>query len=140
MGARSAQIKAADRCAIAGSSQERPHGEQLVERQLAMKDVAAAESIFALEVEWCDDLRRNHLLANARNRVFERCKYRGEERVTRARPIGGAEHTRRIVDVDRSHVRAGRRQSAIEQRRDRQLEPWPRRELAILRVIEGALQ
>src|SRR6185295_9128996 len=111
MRAPAAQVEPADGCAIARSPQERPHREELVERQLAVKDVAAAESVLSLEVVGCDDLRRDDLLANAGHCVFQHAKRGVEQRVTRARRIGGPKHTRRIVDVDRGYMGAGWREA-----------------------------
>ena len=46
--------------------QQWPHRKELVERQLAVEDVAAGQAIVAFEVQWRDDLRGEDLLANAR--------------------------------------------------------------------------
>src|SRR5687767_4961942 len=56
MGRRSAHIEVADGRLIAGPARRRPQKEQLLERELALKDVALGEAKFTLEIE-----RRDHL-------------------------------------------------------------------------------
>ena len=115
MRAPSAQIESADGCAISRSPQDRAHRKELVERQFPVKDVAARESMLAFEVEGCDDLRREDLRSNARNRIFEHSECGVEQRVASTRPIGGPKRPRSVVDVDRRHVRASRCEAVIEQ-------------------------
>src|SRR3954467_3036433 len=56
MGAGPAKIEAVDRRRVIGPAEGRAHGEELIERQFAMINVAAAEAVDLLEVERRDDL------------------------------------------------------------------------------------
>src|SRR5690348_18474733 len=56
MRARSAQIEVANRRAIARPIQQWTHGEKLIERQLAVKDVAAGEPVSVLQILGRDNL------------------------------------------------------------------------------------
>src|SRR5438132_233245 len=49
--ARAAQIQPTDRRCIARPTRYRPQREQLVETQVAMKNIAAGQAVFALQVE-----------------------------------------------------------------------------------------
>src|SRR5436309_8763827 len=56
MRARPAKVKPLDRRSVARPAKQRPHGEELVERELSVVDVPARERVSLLEVE-----RRDHL-------------------------------------------------------------------------------
>ena len=56
MGRRAAHVEVADRRAVARPARHRAQEEELLERQLALEDVAFGEAELALEVE-----RRQHL-------------------------------------------------------------------------------
>src|SRR5439155_10087734 len=53
---RAAEIQVAERCPILRPSERRPHREQLIQRELAVKDVAAGQSVCRLEIRGRDDL------------------------------------------------------------------------------------
>src|SRR5688572_18949982 len=120
-------------------SQQRTHREELVERKLAVKDVSARQPVVTLEVQWRDDLRGDNPRPQAGRISFEHAEDVCEEAVARGGPIR-PQPARRVMDVDRCDVSASRRQAVVEERRDRQLQPWLRRELAVLRVVERALE
>ncbi len=67
VGARAAMVEALQRPAIIGVAQHRPRREQLIERQRAVKDVAAEQAELPLEVE-----RRQHLAADHARRKARR--------------------------------------------------------------------
>src|SRR5689334_11530927 len=60
MRAGGAVIEAGERTAVVSMSEHRAGGEELVEGERAMKDVAAGEPELALEVERGKTLRRDH--------------------------------------------------------------------------------
>src|SRR5215207_10364021 len=60
MGARSAVIEPCDWSSVIGVAQHRACGEQLVERERAVKAVAPDEPEHALEIEWAQDLAAEH--------------------------------------------------------------------------------
>src|SRR6185436_15635625 len=74
MRARTAEIEPFDRRGVVGPAQRRPHGEQLVERELAMMNMAAGEAVDLFEVEWCDDLPLLDQRGDARRVRLERAQ------------------------------------------------------------------
>jgi hypothetical protein len=56
MRAGAAEKQAADGRFVAGPIEDRPHGEKLIERQLAVEDVAAGEAVGCFEILGRDDL------------------------------------------------------------------------------------
>ena len=60
MGARATMVEALERPAIVGMAEHWPRREQLVERQRAVKDVAAQQAELALQVERRQDLPADH--------------------------------------------------------------------------------
>jgi len=139
MRARATQVQAPDRSAISRMSQQRPHREQLIERQLAMKDVAAGKPVLPFKVERCDDLRTDDLAADTWSWPFEHRDHGIEQRITRDSPIARPQRARRIVHVNRRDMRTLRRQAVVDQRRNRQLEPRPLGELSVFCMVECAL-
>ena len=113
-----------------------PHGEQLIERQLSMKDVPPGKSVLAFKVAWRDDLCANDLTADPRSRPLEHCDDGVEQCVARGSPIPGSERSRSVVHVNRCDMRAMGRKAVVEQLRDRQLEPGTLGELAVLCMVE----
>jgi hypothetical protein len=60
MGAGPAQEEVRDRRVMARPAEHRARDEQLIERQLTVKDVASGQAIVAFEVERRDDLPRDN--------------------------------------------------------------------------------
>src|SRR5579872_4475269 len=56
MGSRSAHVQVLDRSPEARKSRHRAQEEKLLQRKFALKNIAFAQSPFALKVEWCHDL------------------------------------------------------------------------------------
>src|SRR6185369_7066295 len=69
MGAGAAMVEALQRPAIVGMAEHRPRREQLIERQRAMKDVAAEQAELPLQIERRQYLAADHACRKAR-RVF----------------------------------------------------------------------
>ena len=51
MRARAAQVQTANRRSVLAETEKRPHGEELIEGKLAVKNLPAGQSPLALEVE-----------------------------------------------------------------------------------------
>src|SRR5688572_23021253 len=66
MGAGAAQVQALQRSAIVGVSEHRPRRPQLIERKLAVEDVAADQAEIALEVGGGKRAVRDHAAAESR--------------------------------------------------------------------------
>ncbi len=56
MCARAAQVESRDRRAVLGAAEDRPHREELIERWLAVQDVAPGQPVGRLEIARRDDL------------------------------------------------------------------------------------
>src|SRR6476620_2853718 len=56
MRAGTAEVQPANRRAVLPPAEQRPHRQQLFERELAVEDVSAGEAVRALEIERCDHL------------------------------------------------------------------------------------
>ena len=54
--ARAAKVEPGDRSAVARPAEQRAHGEELVERQLAVEDVAAGQAVSLFQIQRRDDL------------------------------------------------------------------------------------
>src|SRR5437899_7115219 len=66
MGPRSAEIQASHRHSIVRVTQHRPRGEELVEREAAMKNIASCEPEITLEIEGRQRAARAHAGAEVR--------------------------------------------------------------------------
>ena len=119
--------------------EQRPHRRDLIERKLPVEDVPAVKTILRFQVGRRDRLRGQNQPADTRRESLERAEHVAQQRVFRRPPVGVPETIRRIVRVDRHHVRSRRRQARIEDRRDRGIEPGLIGQLAVLDVIERTL-
>src|ERR1700731_2613189 len=72
MRAASAMIETLQGSAIIGVAEHRPRREQLIERQRAMKDVAAEQAELALQIERRQDLPADHARRKARRILIHR--------------------------------------------------------------------
>src|SRR5260221_1540732 len=66
MRAAAAMVEPLQRPAIIGVAEHRPRREQLIERQRAMKDIAAEQAELALQIERREDLPTDHACRKAR--------------------------------------------------------------------------
>ena len=57
MRARAAQVQPGDRCAILRPARHRAHDEQLIQRHLAVIDVAAGQAVSCLKIKRRESLR-----------------------------------------------------------------------------------
>ena len=81
MRARSAEEQILDRRPVARPAEQRARDEQLIERQLAVEDVAAGQAVRALEVERRDHLARDDRRVEARRVLRDRARRRGAEAI-----------------------------------------------------------
>src|SRR5579864_8853288 len=75
MGAAAAMVEALQRPAIIGMTEHRPRREQLVQRQRAVKDIAAEQAELPLEVEGGKDLPADHGCAKAPSIGVDGCDH-----------------------------------------------------------------
>ena len=141
MCARAAQVECRDRRAVLGTAKDRAHREQLVERRLAVQDVASGEPVGGLEIARRDDLPMDDEPFDVRCVFRQRAQNHPSELVRRIgpRPAAG-EGVGRVLHVDRHHVRARRRERRIVERGEHDVEVRRGRDLTVLRGVEGALQ
>ena len=108
MRAAAAQIQAFNRSLIACPVEQRPHGEELIEREFAVKDVASGKAIGFFEIFGCDDLMAQNDLRQIR-RVLRNClHHRFAERLALALPIAIFQLIRSVLHVDGHHMLSGR--------------------------------
>ena len=140
MGSRAALPVAVDRGAVLGPRRHRPQEEQLLEGQLSLEDVALGEPRDALDVGGRQDLA----MENARRQIGRVASQGGDHRVPEGLALGvvpaAVQGVGRILDEDAHHVLARWCHAGIDHRRDHDVHVRVARELAILRVVVGALQ
>ena len=141
MGARAAEVESGDGRPVSGTAENRSHGKELIERRLAVQDVTAGESIRRFEIA-----RRDHLLMNDETLDARRVPRQGADDVL-PQVVGcigprppARERVWRELHVDRHHVRTGRSERRVVQRRERDVEIWIGGHLTVLRRVERALE
>src|SRR5690242_21821498 len=72
MRARAAQIQTGDRHPVVGVAEHRPSGEELVERERAVEDVAAGQAELAFEVERRQHTSPEHAAREVRRNAIHR--------------------------------------------------------------------
>src|SRR3990167_9169951 len=116
MRSRAAQKKTADRRAVLTEPQERPHGEELIERELAMENLAAGQPPAALEVERRQDLARDDTRLQRGRVLLERRHHGIAQALAGALPVGVPQVIRRKLRVGREDVRSRWGQRSEERR------------------------
>jgi VWFA-related protein len=135
-----AQIQPAHGGAVAGPAEDRAHREDLVERLLAVEQVAAGQAPVVLQI-----LRGDHLAAldeprQVRGGGRQRLEDAIPQLLAPAVPVAVAQGVRRVLDQHRHHVLPRWSEGRVEQARDGRLEVRMLGDLPVLRSVEGALQ
>src|SRR5258705_5372762 len=99
MRAGAAQIKVANRRVVPRPSRQRPRDEELIERKLAVKNVAARQAVLAFEIEWRDDLPRHDRTLEARRVLLNRARGDVTKPIAFGVPRGVAQLIGRELDV-----------------------------------------
>ena len=96
-------------------SRARPHREQLIERRLAVKDVAAGQAVDRFEIERRDDRAARRPAGRCPARSARACAAPSSPSASRIASRSGrcASVIRRELHVHRHHVLAGRRERRI---------------------------
>ena len=140
MRARPAHIKAAHRPAIAAMAQHRPRRPHLVQRQLAVHDVAVDQAEIALQVERRVDLPRDDAAGKARRIGVDRGDDMVGRRLPRIVPAAPVGQLRRELLAEEAGDMARRRgQALVDSGRDQHLDDRLARPALALRVHEGAV-
>src|SRR5260370_5202434 len=139
MRARAAHIKVMDGSAIVGPSGYGAKKKELLERKLALKNIALGEAEFALEVERGQDLA-------ADDDVFDVGRVFGDgvddifaEGFLMIVPRAFGKFVRRVLHEAGEHVFAGRGDAGIRDTGDDYVDVGPARKVAVLGVVVSAL-
>jgi hypothetical protein len=140
MGAGAAQEKATDRSLVARPVENGAHGEELIERQLAVENVAAGETVGCFEILGGDDLDaldEAGKIGGVGGKSFDDGV---AEFCAAGVPVALFQPEWRELDVGREDVLAVRGKRGIENRRDGDVEIRRFREFAVLGSVESAFE
>ena len=118
MGARTAQVHAGDGRPVARVAGHRTHVEELVQRHLAVIEIAFGKTVEALEIRRRQHAPLQHDIPDARRERGERIDHPVREGLPLRVPIARAQLVRRVLRRDRHEVLTLGRQARIAQRGD----------------------
>ncbi len=125
MRARAAQIQMPNRRGVARPPEQRPRDEELIERQLAVKDVAAGQSVGPFEIERRDHLAREDGGPEAGRVALDRARRGVAQAIAFARPMSPSRG-----DMARTARTRRRRAGRGARARDRRSMGWRARSTA----------
>jgi len=135
-----AKKESADGRFVARPIENRAHGEELVESEFAVENVAAGESVRDFEILGSDDLHAFHEAGKVRGVRGERSNDSGAEFAPEDIPIPFLEFIGSILNAGREDMFAFRSESRIENRGNGDIEIRGFREIAVLGGVEGAFE
>src|SRR5580765_4143851 len=136
MRSRAAEIQAGDRRAVVRMTQHRARGPELVERKLAMENVAADKTKLALEILGRKRAVTNHARPKARRVRLDHFEDALHRLALARLPIGGGIE---VLAEKARDVRAFRRKAIVERARDHHLDDRPARDALRPRIEVGAV-
>src|SRR5262245_27142424 len=119
----SAEEQMTNRRRVPSPTQQRPRHEELIDRELAVENVAAGQSVPAFEIPRRDHLPRDDGRREVRRVAGDRPRGGIAKAVPRGVPRLVPQVVGRVLHVCRDYVLIARRQSRIKNRRNRQLDP-----------------
>src|SRR5216683_1214748 len=134
-----AHIKAVNRSAIVGPAGNGTKEEKLLERKLALKNVALGEAEFALEVEWRDDLAADDDFFDVGSVFGEGVDDSVAEGFALVVPRAVGEFVGSVLDEAGKDVLAGRGNGRIGEAGNDDVDIRFAGEAAVLGVVVGAL-
>src|SRR4029077_20262887 len=140
MGARAAKEEAADGRFVTRPIEDGAHGEKLIEREFAVENVAASETVGRFEILGRDDLHAFDEAWKIRGVGGERSNDGGAKFPAAGVPISFPEFVWCILNAGGEDMFAFRRQFRIEDRRNGEVEIWLGRDFAIFGGVEGTLE
>src|SRR5947208_8938234 len=135
-----AKVKSLARRSVARPAEQRPHGEELVERRLPVVDVPARERVSLLEVERRDHLPVEDEAGKTRSIFGQGLDHRIAQSVALTAPTPALELERGKLHADGHHLLSGGRKRGIAEGGNCGVEDRLGRELAVPRGVEGALE
>src|SRR5579864_4066953 len=136
---RSAQVKVADWRGVPRPTEQGPRDEQLIEGELAVKDVPAGEAVRLLEIGRRDDLTSDDRRREAWRATLDRACGDIGQRVALNVPRRAAQAIWRVLHISRDDVASVGRERRVDQRWDGELDPRIVGHAAVLRRVERAL-
>src|SRR5436309_1061963 len=140
VGAGAAHIKVTDGRPVPGPSPERPHGEQLVQRHVAVTDVATGEPVDLLEAQRGQHLAVDDRPADVRSVLGERVESQISQFLPPGSPVSLGGPVRDELHGDRHHVVACRRQGVVDRGGDDHIEIGPARRSSGPEIVKGLLE
>src|SRR2546421_10976924 len=140
MRAGAAKKQAADGCFIARPIENGTHGEKLVERKLAVENVAAGETVRGFQILGRDDLHAFDQAREIRRIVGKSSNDHRAELPPAEVPIPLPQSIRSELHAGREDVFAFGRELRIENRGNDDVEIGRWREFAVLGGVKGALE
>ena len=138
--AATAEIQPLERGPVSRPPEQGTHREELVERLLAVEDVAAAQAECRLDVRRSENLPMHDERTEIRGKFNEGLLDALRQPLARGVPITPFQLVGRVLDVDRHHVSALGSERRIGDGRYGHVEDGARREPSVLGRVEGALQ
>src|SRR5947199_10376514 len=100
MSPRSAQIKILDGSSITSPIEQWPHGEELIESQLSVKNVSSGKAVSIFQILRCDNLMGQNQLRQI-GRILTQCfHHRVTQRYALTLPIAVLQLVRSILHVN----------------------------------------
>src|SRR5579863_9361941 len=133
-----AQEQTLERRAVLGGSRNRTNHQELIEGQVPVVPVAAADAKLLLHIGRRQQLRTDDAAAQTGGKSFQRVQCRVREALPAAVPTL-LERIRRVLHDGRQHMLSGRRQRGVIDGRNGDFHDGCRRKLTVLRVIVRVL-
>src|SRR5256885_5080517 len=131
MGSATAKIEIFNRRFVTSPIQQRTHGEELVQREIAVKDLPTRKPVLLFQVEGRDDLVREDQLRQIRRILRQRLHHRLPQGFSLLLPVT-LELVGSVLHVYGHHVLAFGRQGGVGQRWNGDFKVGLFRELAVL--------
>src|SRR5258708_5455491 len=139
MRGRAAHIKVVDGSAIVGPSGYGAKKKELLERKLALKNIALREPEFALEIKRGEDLAADDDVFDIGRVLGDGADHVVAESFFLIVPGALGKFVRRVLHEAGEHVFAGRRDAGISDTGNDHVDVGPARQTAVLGVVVSAL-
>src|SRR5262249_34080589 len=124
---------------VAGPTENRACGPQVIQPQFAVKDVATSQAVGAFKIEWRNNLPRNDRPVETGSVSLDGLRGDIRKMLALGVPCRVSQAGRRKLNVSGNHMLISRREASIQNRRDRQFDPRFVCKAAVLCRVECAL-